>query len=538
MKIRIVFKTLPLFIFMVLLVLMADLKVGFADPIRVAILPFNINSEKELDFLKIGISEILESRISSLENVETIDLEATIRSVHSVKSPVNGNVARETGKQLHADYVIYGSLTVLGKSASIDAKLIDTTGEGRPVSFFRQTESIDAVIPETGNIAKEIGDTILADVQKKADRSLQMKSGKKILEGKGDKKENPSPINAFIPMIWKSEALDIRITGICAGDIDGDGKIEIVVSSAHDLTMYRVSQDRLEKIGEFKGKNYHKYLAVDAWDINQNGKAEIFVSCQNSGSGSLESFAVEWNKGSYSPIVEGENWYFRVLKTEKGSKLFGQRKGISEPFFPTIFELSWNGSSYQAGKKQSLPDEILIFGLSLGNIAQDDENLMAAFNVKDKICVFNSEGAVVWKSVESYGGSESFLEPVSESKEELEARHYLSQRILPVESKRRFPYVITVKNDSTTSRFFKRFRSFSNAGFVCFSWSGLGLSQKAKTDEIAGYVPDFTIADFNNDGSAKLIGAIVTEQGSIISDPQSVLAAFDLSPLLENQENF
>lgn len=94
---------------MVLLVLMADLKVGFADPVRVAILPFNIHSEQELDFLKIGISEILESRISSRKNVETIDLEATSRSVHSVKSPVNGNAARETGKQLHADYVIYGS---------------------------------------------------------------------------------------------------------------------------------------------------------------------------------------------------------------------------------------------------------------------------------------------------------------------------------------------------------------------------------------------------------------------------------------------
>ncbi len=59
MKIRIVFKTLPLFIFMAVMILMADLKVGFADPIRVAILPFNINSEKELVFLKTGNSDIL-----------------------------------------------------------------------------------------------------------------------------------------------------------------------------------------------------------------------------------------------------------------------------------------------------------------------------------------------------------------------------------------------------------------------------------------------------------------------------------------------
>jgi hypothetical protein len=188
------------------------------------------------------------------------------------------------------------------------------------------------------------------------------------------------------------------------------------------------------------------------------------------------------------------------------------------------------------GKKQSLPEEISIFGLVLGDIAAKGEKWMVAYDSRDKICVFNAGGTQVWKSSEHYGGSEAYLTSVSESDEELEDRIFLSQRILVVESGKGVPWVITVKNDSLSSRYLKRFRSFGNTGLVCFTWNGLGLSQRAKTDELTGYIPDFTIADINHDGSEEMIGAIIMEPGSIMSSPKSVLAASDLSPILGDKK--
>jgi len=537
MKIRIWHQLATFFFPLVGLSLIVNIKIGSADPIRVAVVPFTINAEKKMDFLKNGIAEILESRISSLKNVETVALSKTTISKDASKSPMNGSLARNIGKEVHADYVIYGSLTVLGESASIDAKVVDTAGKGPPLSFFRQTKSINEVLPETGNLAKDIGDTVFAKAGDKAViKPLDMEKEQKPLPVKEGQKDSVHSTTQHIPIRWKSEELDYRITGIGAGDLDGDGKTEMVVSSAHDLYIYRFNPDRFEKIGEFQGKNHHKYLAVDTLDVNQNGRAEIFVSCQNTASGSLDSFIVEWSQGSYSAIMEGESWYFRVIQTGKDSSLFGQRKGISEPFFPAITEFSWNGSSYVAGKKQSLPEEISIFGLAFADIAANDEKWMVAYDSRDKICVFNADGKQVWKSAEYYGGSEAYLTPVSESDEELEDRIFLSQRILVVGSGKGDPRVITVKNNSLSSRYLKRFRSFGNAGLVCFTWNGLGLSQRAKTDELAGYIPDFTIVDINQDGSDEMIGAIVMEPGSIISSPKSVLAAFDLSPILGDKK--
>ena len=51
------------------------------------------------------------------------------------------------GTGLGADYVLFGSLTVFGNSVSIDAKMVDVSGENRPLSFFNQSQGMDQVIP-------------------------------------------------------------------------------------------------------------------------------------------------------------------------------------------------------------------------------------------------------------------------------------------------------------------------------------------------------------------------------------------------------
>ncbi|GAH14066.1 unnamed protein product, partial [marine sediment metagenome] len=58
--------------------------------------------------------------------------------------------------QLNADYTLFGSLTVFGNSISIDAKMVDVTGNTPTTSFFDQSQDLGGVITKINQIAAQI----------------------------------------------------------------------------------------------------------------------------------------------------------------------------------------------------------------------------------------------------------------------------------------------------------------------------------------------------------------------------------------------
>jgi hypothetical protein len=47
----------------------------------------------------------------------------------------------------------------------------------------------------------------------------------------------------------------------------------------------------------------------------------------------------------------------------------------------------------------------------------------------------------------------------------------------------------------------------------CLAWDNLGLFPKWKTRKISGYISDYTVADFDNDGQDELVYAAVPKTG-------------------------
>ena len=60
--------------------------------------------------------------------------------------------------RLNADFVLFGSLTVLGDSVSIDAKMVDITGGQPTMAFFDQSQDLGAVITKINQMAADIND--------------------------------------------------------------------------------------------------------------------------------------------------------------------------------------------------------------------------------------------------------------------------------------------------------------------------------------------------------------------------------------------
>ncbi len=150
--------------FLLFALIIGNTVVAASEPKRVVIVPFKINAEKDLTFLEEGIADMLESRLSWDDKVTVISWEETKRALESVEEPLNETRAREIGAKLDADHVLFGSLTIFGNSMSIDAKLIDVSGDKPSFTFFSQSQSMDEVIPQINLFAADINEKVFGRV--------------------------------------------------------------------------------------------------------------------------------------------------------------------------------------------------------------------------------------------------------------------------------------------------------------------------------------------------------------------------------------
>ena len=193
---------------------------------------------------------MLTSRLSKEGEVVVISRQAAETAVEAIGglAAVNESSARKIGSQLNADHTLFGSLTVFGNSISIDAKMVDVTGNTPTASFFEQSQDLGGVITKINGIAAQINTNIFnrqPKVAQEAARAPQTPKKEpaptddvhahpeKLVKGHGTTGEGGSPFimatedeeETAFQKFWRSASFKHLINGIAAGDVDADGKI-------------------------------------------------------------------------------------------------------------------------------------------------------------------------------------------------------------------------------------------------------------------------------------------------------------------------
>jgi len=166
-----------LFLFLVITIMLAIAGLGGAATSsvsavkKIAILPFTMNSDRDLTFLQSGIMDMLSSRLYWKDKIDVIEKGAVLKTLEKFPGPMDKQKALETGRALKADYVILGSLTVFGDSVSIDAKILDVTKGEELVTAFEQSKGMDGVIPTVNKFAEDINAKVMGKYVGKKVRS-------------------------------------------------------------------------------------------------------------------------------------------------------------------------------------------------------------------------------------------------------------------------------------------------------------------------------------------------------------------------------
>jgi hypothetical protein len=155
-----------------------------------------------------------------------------------------------------------------------------------------------------------------------------------------------------------------------------------------------------------------------------------------------------------------------------------------------------------------------------------------AYKDGDHIQVIDSSGEALWDNRERFGGSMLYASVPWDYRGQIQNKWYYPLRLVVWYNKaKKESEVIAVQNHDLTASKLEQFRYFTKTYITGFTWDGVGLGPNWKTRQLTGYIQDFAVGDFDNDGQDELIAALVMKEGrvALISEAKSTIIGYELT---------
>jgi hypothetical protein len=210
------------------------------------------------------------------------------------------------------------------------------------------------------------------------------------------------------PELARQYALDAAVRGLGLGDLDGDGRQELVVADEQAVTVERATEGGA--LAPVEGAVYRPgglILAVDAAPLRGTARAQVVVAevRPDEGRGGVRARVLEWSPGGFETLYETSGRYLRVVRVDGEPWLLEQDAGETEPFEPAVRRLVWDGTRFRDGATIRVPRGVSIFGLALMRLTGSAEPDVVALTTEDRLSVWTARGQRLWTSADPLGGS-------------------------------------------------------------------------------------------------------------------------------------
>jgi hypothetical protein len=210
------------------------------------------------------------------------------------------------------------------------------------------------------------------------------------------------------PELERKYPLEGPVRAVALGDLDGDGRAELVVGDEQNLTLYRASEGGLPApVDGAVFRTGGLILSVDAAPVTGSDRAQLVVVDQR-GEGRLgvRARVLEWSAAQgFRVLYDTSGRYLRVVRVAAETWLLEQDAGENEPFEPEIRRLVWDGERFRDGSRLRVPRSVGVYGLALMRLTGNPEPEVVAFTDDYRLTVWTARGQRLWTSPDPLGGS-------------------------------------------------------------------------------------------------------------------------------------
>lgn len=267
---------------------------------------------------------------------------------------------------------------------------------------------------------------------------------------------------------------------ITIGDIDGDGKQEILLSTGKDIRVYTPGIDLLPALGgvQITGYGSDDHVWVDTIDLNKNGIDEVIIT--SLGGDDVTSYIYELRGTEFILLFKG-NFFLRRLE----NRLIAQAYSKAEGFDGDVFSIIWDGE-YKKGDRIKLPKGVNIYDF----VYVDDPHtgrVILAYDEDGFLNIYDEKGIRIWRSKTDMGG---FLSTFKKS----------APTVMIDRGKWSIKDKLMLRNREVL--FVKRVPLFEMAKGLGYKssqiknlwWNGLSMEESVLIDDIRGSVIDYAVA--------------------------------------------
>ncbi len=335
------------------------------------------------------------------------------------------------------------------------------------------------------------------------------------------------------PGLWRSQDFPGGIVGMDIGDLDGDGRTEMVMVTQNKIMVYRKEGAGLRSLATFNGLSTDRYLWVSVFDINRDGKVEIFVTNLRTGTGArptpseiqqnqpdygrefLSSFVLSMAGSKLEVVCDRLPYFLNTVEFPKrGKVLLGQQKGDSTrgAFQPEINEMQLRGDSLAPLVQVHLPSRCNVFNFAKADIKKDGSEETILIDSSNNLLILNSAGDQMWRSDRKFACTTNAFEAKVNDLRFNDIDYYSipSPVLITDLNHDDIPEIVANRTlDIMASFLAQGLKFYDRSEIVSLSWDQLGLVENWKTREINGMVTAIRIGDLNNDGTAQLVVSLV-----------------------------